>query len=262
MPGSSSLESILSREFELRHVNSAIEHFNGAADSFVAGNWEAVEQKAGKFVEAISKALVIKSGKSITDLRHYSAGAELRKLENVNGFPDPLRLVIPRAGIFVYEIVSNRGGRHDAHDIDANEMDAKVVMPIISWILAEMVRYCAKTDPDEAHKLIAELTDKRFPAFEEIEGRSYVNFEKLKAGQVALLIMYFLYPRRIERAQLIEAVVRHNVDRSAARSGVDRLRDIVDFADNSMQLRGIGREKAELLLQELRRDKDREEGAA
>jgi hypothetical protein len=43
-----------------------------------------------------------------------------------------------------YEIASNRGARHDADEVEANEMDASAVMSACSWILGEMVRYSQK----------------------------------------------------------------------------------------------------------------------
>jgi hypothetical protein len=100
---------------------------------------------AGKFVEAVTKALFVYGGQTIANPRKFSAGAELRKFENTlpATTPDAVRMVIPKACLFAYEIASNRGGRHDAHDVDANEMDARTLIPAISSVLAEMVRFCA-----------------------------------------------------------------------------------------------------------------------
>jgi hypothetical protein len=243
------IRALLTQEFEARHVDAALGHFSSAVDKFLAGDWEAIAQKSGKFVEAVAKALVLKSGKTITDPRHFSAGNELRLLEHVKGFPDTLRLVIPRAGIFVYEVVSNRGGRHDAHDIDANVMDARVLLPAISWMLADMVRFCGKSDPETAMELIDELTAKKYPYFEEIDGRAYINLRALKPGEISLLILYSSYPRRINRQKLVDLVKRHGVTASAASTAVHRLKNLVDDADGEWKLRGIGREAAEELIQ-------------
>src|SRR5208283_621504 len=47
-------------------------------------------------------------------------------------------------GFESYEIASNRGARHDADEIDANEMDARTVLALCAWILSEMVRFSQK----------------------------------------------------------------------------------------------------------------------
>lgn len=254
MSGSSfkTVKGLLGSEFEVTHVEAAVKHFQGMIDKFVATDWEGTEQKAGKFIEAVSKALVQKANKStIGNTRKFNAGYELRQLENVAGFPDALRLAIPRAGIFVYEIVSNRGGRHDPGEIDANEMDAKTIVPVNSWVLAELVRFCSKSSMEAATGLIEELTDKVYPYFEEIDGHTYVNLEGLKAGEIALLIMYSRFPKRVNRQHLVESVKRHEVGQSAATMAVHRLKHFVDDANGEWKLRGLGREKAEELLQSL-----------
>lgn len=257
MSGKSAKETraLLIREFNMHHVDAVLSHFEAALQKFILADWEGVEQKAGKFIEAVTKALVIKAGKTIANPRHFSAGNELRQLENVSGYPHALRIVVPKAGIFVYEIVSNRGGRHDANDIDANEMDAKALMPVISWILAELVRFCGKTDPVIAMQLITELVDKKYPYFEEIEGRLYVNHPGLKPGETALLILYSAYPDRISRQSLVDSVARHGNKVSAANTAVHRLKNVVDESEAGWKLRGIGRELAEDLLKTVKKTK-------
>ena len=245
------IQVVLVGQFIPKHIDAALGHFQAAQNSFLEGDWEGVSQKSGKFIEAIAKALVLHAGKSIANPRQFKAGSELRQIENVPNYPDSLRLAIPRAGIFVYEIVSNRGGRHDAHDVDANEMDAKAIIPLISWILAEMVRFCSQSNPATAWSLIEELTTKIYPYLEEIDGRTYVNFQGLSPGENALLILYRAYPKRVQRQALIESVVRHGARANAASIAVHRLKNFVDDDNGDWKLRGLGRQKAEELLKRL-----------
>lgn len=247
----SKTKALLVPHFAERHIDAALEHYSATVEKFIVGNWEGAEQSAGKFVEAVTKALVLKVGKAINNPRRFHAGMELRSLESIVGYPDTLRLVIPKAGIFVYEIVSNRGGRHDANEISANEMDAKAIMPVTSWILAELVRFCSETNPKIAMRLIAELTDKKYPYFEEIDGRFYVNHRGLKPSEIALLILYSIYPNRINRQSLIDSVARHGCTSSSANSAVHRLKSVVDESDSGWKLRGIGRKLAESLLKDV-----------
>lgn len=245
-------KGLLLQHFQRRHIDAALKHYDAAVDKFVAADWEGAEQKAGKFLEAVTKALVLKAGKKIDSSRHFNAGRELRLLENIAGYPDELRLVIPRAGIFVYDVVSNRGGRHDASDIDANEMDAVAIMPLISWMLAELVRFCGGTNPEVAVALIKSLIDKKYPYFEEIDGHFYVNYAGLQPGEIALLVLYFKYPVRISRQSLVDSIVRHGVKAAAANSAVHRLKSMVDESQNGWRLRGIGRGQAEAILKSLK----------
>jgi hypothetical protein len=141
---------------------------------------------------------------------------------------------------------------HDADSYDANEMDAKVVVPTISWVLAELVRFCSVGgDTAAAEAMIAELTEKKYPYFEEIDGRPYVNIKGLKPGEIALLLLYRTYPKRISRAELAAQVVRHGTSKSAAETAVHRLKTIVDDSDGRWVLRGLGRMRADALLQKI-----------
>jgi hypothetical protein len=183
--------------------------------------------------------------------RKFKAGNELRQLEQADStlYAETVRIVIPKACVFVYEIVNNRGGRHDADSVDANEMDAKVVVPTISWILAELVRFCSVGgNTAAAEGMIAELTEKKYPYFEDIDGRPYVNIKGLKPGQIALLILYRRYPKRVSRTELVAQVARHGAPKGAAETAVHRLKALVDDIDGQWVLRGLGRMQAEALL--------------
>jgi hypothetical protein len=239
--------TLLRTQFKAVHADTALKHFSAAIEKFVAGDWEGTSQKAGKFVEAVTKALVLHCGKTIDNPRKFSAGKELQQLQHAGAYPEAVRLVIPRAAIFVYDIVSNRGGRHDPHDVDANEMDATTVIPVISWMLAEMIRFCSGADPEAAMELTKELATKTYPYFEEISGRPYVNLDA-NPGEVALLILYSIYPRRLRRQELVSLVKRHGASQSAATTAVHRIKHLVDDDDGEWLLRGKGREQAEALL--------------
>jgi hypothetical protein len=179
-------------------------------------------------------------------------GNQLRQMEQLTALHNTLRLVIPKACIFVNELVNNRLGRHDT-EVDPHEMDAAAVMPVASWMLAELVRFCSVGgDHANASALVLELTDKIVPFFEVINGRTYIHHgHDLKANEVGLLLLYHAYPRRLARDELVKAVQRHGIARSSAYSGIDKLTTLVDEDRGAWVLRSGGREKAEALLRQL-----------
>lgn len=253
MTSTSQTKALLVKEFDARYIDASLGHFSAAIQKFAVRDWDGVALKAGKFVESITKALIIHCGKTVGTPRQLKVGHELRQLEHLSGttYSDTVRIVIPKACIFVYEVVNNRGGRHDAHDIDANEMDATVVVPVISWVLADLVRFCGKTDTAAAAALIDELTNKTYPYFENIDGRSYVNIKGLKPGEIALLLLYSLYPKRISRQELVGLVQKHVVAASTANTAVHRLKHLIDDDNGNWKLRGLGRQDAEAVLRKL-----------
>lgn len=244
---------ILANQFQRKHVDAMLRHFQVGTKEYREGNWETVGLKAGKFVEAATKCLAVHCGQTLPKSRQFKAGPELKKLESLSAFSETVRIVIPKALLFVYEVANNRGSRHDSDEIDANEMDARTLIPLMSWVVAEMVRFSnpANSDAADATAMIESVTQKIYPLFEEIDGRPYVNLDKASAPNVALLLLYFKYPHRIKRSDLVDAVVRHGHKRKSAEMAVHRLKNVVDDKDDALQLRGLGREKAEQLLESI-----------
>lgn len=245
------VRNILVNTFPARHTDALLKYFLDGVRAYRNSDWERVAIKAGKFVEAVTKCLMSYCGQPLPRARQFKAGAALRNLELVSStYSDVARIVIPKSCLFIYEISSNRGGRHDTDDIDANEMDAKVAVPLMSWVVAEMVRF---SNPDTANPadisvLVESLSEKIYPSFEEIDGRPYVNLDRLSAPEVGLLLLYFKYPNRIGRQDLIGAIRKHGPKRSAAEVAAHRLKSLVDDDNGAWKLRGLGRQKAETLL--------------
>ncbi|MEK7621621.1 MAG: hypothetical protein AAB415_00400 [Patescibacteria group bacterium] len=249
--GIKEIRSILITVFSAKQVDSLLKYFLDGAKKYRSGDWEGVGIKAGKFVEAVVKCLMIYCGQSVPAARKFKAGVALKNLETLNSsYSEVVRIVIPKSCLFLYEIASNRGGRHDADDVDANEMDAKAVIPLMSWVVAEIVRFsnAETTTPADISALIESLSEKIYPSFEEIDGRPYINFDRLSAPEIGLLLLYFKYPHRIERQVLVDAIKRHGPKKNAAEVAAHRLKSLVDDDNGVWKLRGLGRQKAETFL--------------
>lgn len=248
------LEPILNKVFDPRRVSSILQHFVDCEQNFQESKWEVCLTKAGKFIEAIVKMLWIYCGKLLPPPRDFKAGQYAQKIINEidkTTMPhDEIRLQIPRGCIFLYDITSNRGARHDSEKIDPNEMDAILTMAICSWILAELVRFSSKgrLQPEQAKSLVDKVTQRRYPTFEEIEDRIYVHSDKYETSlECAILILYASYPQRIEIGRLSEMLERHGFEMRGFRwDNLDRYIDIDE--ESGVLLRSEGRQRAEKLL--------------
>lgn len=248
------VKSLLSSKFEEQRVISSIKHFLCVVQKFEEGDWENSLAKSGKFIEAVIKLLWVYAGQSLpAKQKDFSAGLYAQKITQLAATivpEDSIRLQIPRACIFIYDITSNRGGRHDSDEVNANEMDASTILPICSWILAELVRFSAKGSMgvEEAKTIIDSLTERRYPIFEEIDGRIYVDRKKFKsAPECALLILYKIYPKRIGKDELLGFVKLHGFKQSALK--FDRLTEFTDTNESGKILvRATGRQRVEKIL--------------
>jgi hypothetical protein len=249
------IKDLLVQKFEARRIDSILSYFLSSVQKYEENDWENSLIRAGKFIEVIVKLLWTYCGKSLpTRQKDFKAGLYAQKIidqvDTATLPEDGLRLQIPRACIFVYDITSNRGARHDSDEMNPNEMDAAVMLPICSWILAELVRFSAKysININEAKKIVDFFMERRYPIFEDIDGRIYVNKEKFNsAPECSLLILYKQYPKRLSRGILIDLLKRHNFKQTALKLG--RLMPYVDIDENgNILLRATGRKKAEQIL--------------
>jgi len=255
MNSENQIKNLLGQKFEAKQVNSVIGHFISCIQKFEEGDWETSLAKAGKFIESVIKLLWVYGGKSLpAKQKDFKATLFAQKIINqidTTTIPDDsIRLQIPRASIFVYDIASNRGGRHDSGEVNANEMDSSIILSMCSWILAELFRFSAKNliSIEGTKKVIDSLTERRYPIFEEIEGRIYVDNKKFKsAPECSLLILYKIYPKRISKNMLVDLLKRHNFRQSAIK--FERLSSYIDIDGNgNILLRATGRRKAEEIL--------------
>jgi hypothetical protein len=249
------IETLLVPTFSRKHVASLLCHYGDMVSDFQLGNWDDSLTKVGKFVEAVLKALFIHVGESPPPGRGFKADPIITGLaaKPQNLYDDCIRLTIPRACRFVYDIASNRGGRHDPEEIDANEMDANASISTCSWILAELVRLSQKgaVDLEEARELVDSLTRKKYPFIEEVDGRVYFHLKKKTAPDVALLALSHAYPGRISKQGLIDTIKLNGFKDDNARKAIQSISQLVDNNGNDqLCLLAPGLRKAEEVIKE------------
>jgi hypothetical protein len=224
--------------------------------SFQRRDWEGSLGKAGKFIEAVLKALWTSTGNQAPAGRAFKADRIITDLTNLPQGPyhDSTRITIPRASRFIYEVASNRGGRHDPGEVNPNEMDATVAVTVSSWIVAEMIRISSRgtVGLDRAGGMVASLVQKKYPLVEYVDGRTYFHGRKKSAPDLLLLALAEVYPGRLSVSDLLATAVRHGFTLANARKGLSRIRRYVDD-DGEGGLRSLvtGLERAEQVRQDI-----------
>jgi hypothetical protein len=248
------IEAMLKDKFEAKYADAVVRHFKRMVQDYQQRKWDDSNAKAGKFVEAVLKALWREAGETVPAGKAFKAGSIMDKIEHKVVLPDSLRLTIPRACRFVYEIASNRGARHDADEIEANEMDANAVSAMCSWILAEMVSQAQKgMDLEDAKAVVDGVTRRRYAFIEDIDGRVYVDIAT-SAREAALLILWHVYPKRLSEDALFEQLRRHQYKRANANQAINRIQKVADNDNGNLKLRALGLREAEKLIAEAGKD--------
>jgi len=249
------LEALLVPTFSRKHVSSLINHYDNLVSDLQKSEWEDSLAKAGKFVEAVLKALLVHVGDCPPKGRGFKADPIINGLANKpqGVYHDSVRLEIPRACRFVYDIASNRGGRHDPDEVDPNAMDANASVSTCSWILAELIRVSQKgaINLDEAKELADSLTQKKYPFIENVGGRVYFYLKKKTAPDIALVALAHAYPGRISKQALVDTIKRNGFKDDNARKAVLGISGLVDN-DGHDRLRLLipGLQKAEQIMRQ------------
>jgi hypothetical protein len=246
------LARLVGAQFTQKHVDAAVGHYQTCVEEFQLGKWENSIAKGGKFVEAVLKALWTHVGETVPAGRGFKADTIITGLaKKPASVDDTVRLTIPRACRLVYDVASNRGGRHDAGEVDPNQMDASMVAGTCSWILAEMLRFSQKgaIDLTSVAEMVASLNQRKFPFMEDIDGRLYFSLRGLSARDVVILTLWRMHPGRVNKQELVAAAKRHGNSGANAAVAMSRLTKLVDDdGEGNLRLLLRGIQEAEELL--------------
>jgi hypothetical protein len=103
-----------------------------------------------------------------------------------------LRVFIPRALVFLYDVRNQRGVGHIGGDVDANAMDASAVVAMASWVIAELVRIFHQVSTKEAQDTVEALVERKTPLIWEVEagGTKRVLVPGMKTKDQVLLLLH------------------------------------------------------------------------
>lgn len=193
----SSLNAALSAiptKFRNRIVQSYLElkrrYYAASYDS----SWDTAGLSAGKFCESVFRFIQHElTGSSIPFGTHIPNFAdECRKLIQLptTAGLESLRVIIPRALVFLYTLRGKRGIGHVGGDIEANEIDASTVMRVCDWIVCELVRIYHSLSLEEAQALVDALAERNLPDIWKVAGKKRVLRPNLSYRQQTLLLLY------------------------------------------------------------------------
>ncbi len=103
---------------------------------------------------------------------------------------ESIRIILPRAVVFLYTLRNKRGIGHVGGDIDANKIDAMTIARNADWIVCELIRIFHKLSLEEAQDIVDGISFRNLPIVWEIAGKKRVLREGLSAKQQVLLLLY------------------------------------------------------------------------
>ena len=158
------------------------------------GNDESLGLAAGKLCKSVLRLLQSEILKASTPFGQQIANfaSECRKLieSPKNAGVESLRVVMPRALVFIYTLRNKRGIGHVGGDVDANHIDAMTMARACDWVICELIRVYHKLSLEEAQDLVDGLAQRNVPDIWHVAGKNRVLRQDLDFKQQVLLLCY------------------------------------------------------------------------
>lgn len=217
------IQTQLSAFMPAKLVEELLEAHAEAKRNFYLGGLRLSEVEGGRFCEAAFRIL-----EHATTGQHTPLGVQIATDKLIEGLakrprcsvPDSIRLHIPRALRMVYDIRNKRDAAHLADGIDPNLQDSTLVISVLDWVLAELIRLYHKVSPDEATSIVDLMVTRTAPAIQEFEGFLKVLNPSLSAGDYVLSLLYQSGPQGADFRELYQWVrpgMRRNLRRTLGR---------------------------------------------
>jgi hypothetical protein len=166
----------------------------GLKAAFVEGNFDACGLRAGRFCEVLLRFLQNELTGTFTPfgtkIPNFKIAAEaLAQVPSGKG-SDGIRILVPRALLFLYTLRNKRGIGHEGSDIDANQIDASAAVRIADWCMCEIIREYHTLSLEEAQALCDAIMAREFPLVWQVFGKKRVLNTSLSYADQVLLLLY------------------------------------------------------------------------
>lgn len=244
------LTHILSKNIDNILAKQLIEEFTSLEEAFVLKKWKYTELNGGRFAEVTARIIYsVDSGN--TNLTK-SVDACVKYIDNdtvPHLFPETqasrhLTKVIRS----IYKLRSQRGAVHVSPTYTANEIDSRLVMESVRWVLAELLRIFVTTDAITVESTIRNLARFPYPVIRLYDGTPYVQATNLTTEE-EILVQLLFNNDRLSTAELIKLVHRDQagIRRAIVKLSSTKVRNITGDK-NSWYITDLGVQRVESKL--------------
>lgn len=118
--------------------------------------------------------------------------SECEKLQNTpkTSGPEGLRLLMPRALLFLYSLRNKRDFGHVGGEVDANEIDSLTATRLADWCMCELVRVAQGIPIEDAQAICDAIATRTIPTVWNVLGRKRILVTGLSYKEQTLLLLY------------------------------------------------------------------------
>jgi hypothetical protein len=169
-----------------------VTELTGVEQNYREGRWKPAELDGGRLCEVVYSILKghVDGKMPASASKPANFPQKCRDFEQAAGFPQSVRITIPRMLTALYELRNNRGVGHVGGEVDPNHMDATVVLAMSKWLVADVVRLFHNVDTKTATDLVDALVERDTPLVWEVNGSKRVLHTALSMRDRTLLLLH------------------------------------------------------------------------
>lgn len=188
------IEAQLASSLDGKLIKELLDAHAEAKRNFYLGGLRLSAVEGGRFCEAAFRLL-----QDITEAKHTPLNKTLPKTDDLilklsqldsSKFNDAVRIHIPRSLRLVYDIRNKRDTAHLNDGIDPNLQDATLVITVIDWILAELIRLYHNVPADVASRIVDGIVKRVAPVVQDFNGFLKVLNPKLGVSDHCMVLLY------------------------------------------------------------------------
>jgi len=180
--------------FRTRIIQSYLKTKKKYLEAFHTLDWDSIGLSASKFTESTLRVLQNELTSTHIPFGHHIPNfpEECRKLIQLptSAGYESLRIIIPRALVFLYTLRGKRGIGHVGGDVEANEIDAAVIVKVLDWVICEFIRIYHKLSLEDAQNIVNSISTRTIPEIWEIAGKKRILRTELTFQEKVLLLAY------------------------------------------------------------------------
>jgi hypothetical protein len=186
-------------------AREVLEAFIQAKRRFYLNDFMPNAVEGGRFSEAVLRVMQWATTGGFTPLANPKFKADT-VITTLAGLPsgshsESIRLHIPRAVRVIYDIRNKRNTAHLSDGIDPNFQDASIVVAILGWVLAELVRLYHSVSANAAQVTIEALVSREVPLIQVFDGKPRL-LKTVGASDHILILVYWAGENGVDRKEL------------------------------------------------------------
>jgi len=151
------ITKILESAADLKLIQAILNQYTNIASVFYIGKYEEVLVKAGKFAELVYQMLdYIIRGRNANSPDFNRIDKRLEEATSKELIDPSFRSLVTPSLRLIYKFRNSRDGAHIS-DIVANRIDAQMVLQLVKWIIAEMIRIYSNLEITKCMELVEDI---------------------------------------------------------------------------------------------------------